>query len=125
MSFDENITRAMCVDLVRAVHGSMDWDIWSKKRLTYWSIFGDNIAAAAYTSSLAKWLSNICNTMSVRSVGRTDNERLAVEQLINSGNDKAVLRSLREETSIVILILRNEIDTTKNRKDSIQSDLLQ
>lgn len=119
---DENITRAMCVDLVRAVHGAMNWDTWGKKRLTYWSIFGDNISSAAYTSSLAKWLNNICNQMDVRSVGRDENERLSVEKIINSGTDKALLKTFREETAIIILLLRNEINEQK-QPQTTQSEL--
>lgn len=98
--------KQMVADLLLIVHLSMDWSVWGSKRLKYWDVFQENVAAAAYTDNLAKWLNQLCQRMSVLTPGRNEKARARLEEILNSGNDRALLKLLREETQLLVLMVR-------------------
>ncbi len=128
------IVHGMAVHLVGLIHLSMDWDVWGRRRLKYWEILQNNIAVAAYTDKLSRWLSNICNSMQIPKAGRNDEERRMIHAIITSGYDRQILRHLREEPHYVcveVQVNRQEIreaqaegDTTENTTDAIDKNQL-
>lgn len=121
---EDDLIHGMAVQLVTIIHLSMDWDIWGKKRLKYWEILQDNIAAAAYTDKLSRWLSNICHQMQVPKAGRNEADRQILYGILNSGHDKKILAHLREETHYIIVevqVLRQEAKDKepKNEKTKV------
>ena len=113
------------VDLLAIMHRSMDWDVWGSKRLKYWDVFQENVAAAAYTNSLAKWLDRFCNRMSVTTPGRNDADRTALNAILNGGQDKLMLKCLREETQLVVLAVRVAQQEKKEQAQAAQAKMEQ
>lgn len=98
--------KQQAADLLAIVHLSMNWDVWGTKRLKYWDVFQENVAASAYTDNLAKWLNTLCNRMSVLTPGRNEKDRVRLEEILNGGHDRAQLKLLREETQLLVLMVR-------------------
>lgn len=115
---EDEIIHGMAANLVMLVHLSMNWDVWGKKRLKYWEIFQENVAVAAYTDKLSRWLSNICNQMQIPKVGRNDEERRMIYELITSGKDREVLKHLRDETHYVIVEVQVNRQEVKEARDA-------
>ncbi len=70
--------------------------------------------AAAYTDSLAKWLNTLCARMSVSIPGRNEQDRARLEAILNSGQDRALLKLLREQTQLLVLMVRVSQQTKKD-----------
>lgn len=102
----EQMIHQMCVNLIMIIHLSMNWDAWGSKRLKYWDILQDNVASAAYTDKLSRWLTTICNKMSIGTPGRKEEDRNALLDIMSAGHDKAMLRHLREATQLCVLEVR-------------------
>lgn len=117
---EDDVIHGMAVHLVMLIHLSMNWDIWGSKRLKYWEILQDNIATAAYTDKLSRWLSNICNRMQIPKAGRNDQERQMIFDIISSGKDKGILRHLREETHYVIVEVQVNRQEVKEARETEQ-----
>lgn len=87
------------------------WPIWrgvdSAYKVRYarniWQQFEDNIRSAAYTSRLAPFYDALCRRLNVR-VRADEAER--VNAIIASGEDRAVLKALRDETTYLVLLVR-------------------
>lgn len=80
-------------------------DYKSRYRRNIWEQFENNVRSAAYTSNLGKFVSSICAKMQAK-VGKTGEERENAEVILNSGNDRALLKLLREETTLLVLMVR-------------------
>lgn len=113
------------VNLLMILHRSMDWDVWGSKRLKYWDVFQENVAAAAYTNSLAKWLDRFCQRMSVTTPGRNDGDRDALNAILNSGHDKALLKVLRDETQLLVLSVRVAQQEKKEAREHALAEIEQ
>ena len=116
---EDDMIHEMAAQLVTIIHLSMDWDIWGSKRLNYWEILQDNIAAAAYTDKLSRWISNICNHMQIPKAGRNEADRKILYGILNSGHDRKILAHLREEAHYVIVeaqVLRQESKEQKYKE---------
>jgi len=94
-------------DLVLILHRSMDWDTWGKKRLKYWEIYENVVTSAAKTTnSLTRWLNSVCSRMGIVAPGRNEADRTRLQAIISSGRDRELLKVLREEPQLVILLVR-------------------
>lgn len=91
-----------------------------------WGQFEDNIRSAAYTAQLSKFLEKITLRLNI------DIRQEYVEQVaavINCGEDRAVLKSLREETALLVLLVRaaneerREKYETKHKKGKDDADV--
>jgi len=102
----EQMIHQMCVNLLMLIHLSMDWSIWGSKRLKYWEIFQENVASAAYTDKISKWLSTICARMSIGTPGRKEEDRAMLFDIMSAGHDDAILEHLRSATQLCILEVR-------------------
>lgn len=114
--------KQQAADLLAIIHLSMNWDVWGSKRLKYWDVFQENVAASAYTDNLARWLNTLCNRMSVLTPGRNEKDRDRLEQILNSGNDRALLKLLREETQLLVLMVRVNQQVKKDARAAAEAD---
>jgi len=78
-------------------------DYKSKYRQNIWQQFEDNIRSAAYTSRLATWFDTICRRLDVQI---RPEHAAQIAQLFNARLDRAILRALREETTLLVLMVR-------------------
>lgn len=78
-------------------------DYKSRYRRTIWQQFEDNVRAAAYTSNLGKFINSICSKLQAQI--KADDSAEA-EGILNCGQDRALLKLLREETTLLVLMVR-------------------
>lgn len=93
-------------ELIFLVHEGIDWDVWGGQRLKrYWEALAERVRAATYAGpSLDLWWDDI--TLRISSEPKSSEHRSRVVALINSEDDKAVLRILRDKGSVLVLRLR-------------------
>ena len=101
-----NQAQEQAADLVMILHRSINWDIWGKLRRRYWTALEENLTGAAYTTSLPKFLNSICSKMSIDTPGRNAKDRQRLDEILNAGQDRAVLRVFREEVQLPVLTVR-------------------
>lgn len=68
-----------------------------------WQQFEDNVRSAAYTSRLTTWLDSVTRKLNVTL--RADALE-AVQSVIGAGDDRAILKALRDETTYLVLLVR-------------------
>jgi hypothetical protein len=81
-----------------------------------WGQFEDNIRSAAYTSSLARFFESLCRKLGISI--RADDTR-TVTGVLTSGEDRSILRALRDETTELALLVRLKND---ERKDALKKE---
>jgi hypothetical protein len=69
------------------------------------------VTSAAYTSRLGKFVNSVCSSLNIEiGAGERKKERQeyqgVAEQILNSGNDKDLLKLLRDETKLLVLMVR-------------------
>jgi hypothetical protein len=76
-----------------------------KKKYSYsiWQQFEDQIRSAAYTGLLSTFLSKITQRLGIEIEGKFVE---TIDGVIRSGEDKMVLKSLRDETTMLVLMVR-------------------
>lgn len=76
-------------------------------RMSIWQQFEDQIRSAAYTVSLSKFVSSLCLKLDAN-VGRNAEDRVHFDELFRGLNpqSKQVLKLLREETTLLVLMVR-------------------
>lgn len=87
------------------------WSVWRgipdaykrKYARNIWEQFENNIRNAAYTSSLSRFFTDLCSRLMV-SIGAGDSEGVA--HALTGGEDRAVLRALRDEATTLTLLVR-------------------
>lgn len=84
-----------------------------------WQQFEDNIRAAAYTASLSKFVSSICSRLGIVIAGE---DVAAVNGVLNVGQDRAILRRLRDEATTLALMVRLENDKRKAEWEARQTE---
>jgi HPt (histidine-containing phosphotransfer) domain-containing protein len=75
-----------------------------------WQQFEDQIRSSAYTSRLTTWLDDLCRKLDI-AIRAEYTE--AVAGVIASGQDRAVLSALRDETTYLVLLVRIANDERK------------
>lgn len=109
--------RTMAATLLKIIWRGVPAEYKKKYRLTIWTQFENEIRAAAYTSSLAKFINSICSRLQV-DLGRTDSERAVAEEILRTSDDRATLKMLREETTLLVLMVR--VDNEEKRYEWIE-----
>ncbi len=97
--------RQQAANLLMALWKGVPSDYKSRYRMTIWEQYENEVRSAAYTASLARFANSICLKLNA-AVGKTPEEREAIERILNGGNDREILRCLREETTLVVLMVR-------------------
>ena len=100
---NENHERAKT--LLAAIWRGIPADYKSRYRRNIWRQFEDNVRSAAYTSNMGAFINTLCAKMSAQ-IGQTNEERERAEEVLNSGNDRALLKLMRDETALLVLMVR-------------------
>lgn len=98
-------TRNKAADLLKAIWRGTPADYKSRYRMTIWTQFENQVRSAAYTNNLAKFINQLCLKLNA-DVGRTAGDRAEVELIANSGKDREILKLLRDETTLIVLMVR-------------------
>jgi hypothetical protein len=107
--------RKIAHDLLKPLWQGIPAEYKSRYSYSIWRQFEDNIRSAAYTSRLSLFLSRITERLGIQIADRYAD---AVRSVIESGEDRDVLRALREDTTLLVLMVRveNEERLEKKRK---------
>jgi len=89
-------------------------DYKRKYARSIWEQFENNVRSAAYTSNLGKMVNSLCGRMGVL-LGPTGETRVEAERILNAGHDRELLKLLREETTLLVLMVRV---ATQERRDA-------
>lgn len=108
------INRETAATLLKIIWRGIPADYKSRYRMTIWEQFENEIRAAAYTSSLAKFISSICSRLRV-DLGKTAAERAVAEEILKTADDRTMLKMLREETTVLVLMVR--VDNEEKRSE--------
>ncbi len=95
------------VQLLHILWRNIAPDYKSRYRMTIWDQFENEIRAAAYTSSLPKFVERISLRLG-SGLGRNAEERALAERLLGEMDAKDALKKLREETTLLVLTVRVE-----------------
>jgi hypothetical protein len=63
------------------------------------------VRSAAYTNNLAKFINQLCLKLNA-DAGKSADDRAEVEHIANAGNDRALLKLMRDETTLLVLMVR-------------------
>jgi hypothetical protein len=111
--------REITATLLKIIWRGIPADYKSRYRMTVWEQFENEIRSAAYTSSLAKFISSICSRLRVDR-GRTVGERAVADNILQTADDRSFLRMLREETTLLVLMVR--VDNEEKRNEWIEKN---
>ena len=103
----EQELRQMAANLLMAIWRGIPAGYKQQYARNIWEQFENQVRSAAYTNSLAKFV----NSLSLKfqaTIGVTPEEREQAERILNSGQDRALLKIMREQTTILVLMLRVE-----------------
>jgi len=99
--------------LVLLAHYGVDWSIWGPRRARYWDALMERVKAATYSGpTLNDWWSDL--TQSLTSNPRNPAERKDVTELLQYENQRAVLKTLRNQADITVLRVRVIAETRRN-----------
>lgn len=87
-------------------------DLKSRYRMSIWDQFENQIRSAAYTNNLGKFVNSLCSKLDA-TVGKNAEGRAQAERILNSGLDRQLLKVLREETVLVVLMVRIEMQARR------------
>jgi hypothetical protein len=110
-------SRELAATLLKIIWRGIPADYKSRYRMTIWDQFENEIRSACRTSNLAKFISSICSRLQV-SLGRTENERAVVEDILRTADDQQMLKLLREETTLLVLMVH--VDNEEKRNEWIE-----
>jgi hypothetical protein len=92
-------------ELLEIIWRGVSADYKSRYRRSIWQQFEDNIRSAAYTSNLGKFLDSLCLKFSA-DIGRNGEDRARAEAILQEADARAMLKLLREETTLLVLMVR-------------------
>ena len=105
--------RELTATLLKIIWRGIPADYKSRYRRTIWEQFENEIRSAAYTGSLAKFINSLCSHLQV-DLGRTEAERAVAQEILKSADDRAMLKMLREETTLLVLMVRVDNEEKRN-----------
>jgi hypothetical protein len=77
-----------------------------------WQQFEDNIKSAAYTARASEFLSKIVARLGITFL---HDDVKQVSELVASGQDKQLLKMLRDDTTLLVLLVRADNEERKER----------
>ena len=92
-------------DLLEALRRGIPKGYKSRYRRNIWQQFEDAVVNATYTNSLSRFVSRFCQAFD-SDPGGSSAERNKVLEVMQSGLDRELLRLLRRETTLVVLMAR-------------------
>ncbi|MFH1741492.1 MAG: hypothetical protein ABIH23_21000 [bacterium] len=100
--------------MLKAIWKGTPADYKSRYRRTIWAQFENQVRSAAYTNNLAKFINTLCLKLNA-DVGRNAGDCAEVELIVNSGKDREILKILRDETTLICLMVR--VDNQEKRDE--------
>lgn len=82
----------------------------SRYRARIWQQFEDNIRSAAYTATLSRFISNLCSRLGTKIRAE---DVATVQEIVHSGQDRTLLKLLRDEATTCVLLVRVENEARK------------
>lgn len=110
----------IAADLLTPIWRGIPSDYKSKYRTNIWQQFEDQIRAAAYTSRLGVCYDTLCRKLDVTIRAE---HAAAVQAVLTSGQDRAVLKALRDETTLLVLLVRVANEERKAEREADQASL--
>lgn len=96
----------MAVDLAWALWRGMDATYKRRYARVIWDQFQSRLQGEAMaTSNLGTFVNSACSKLGVTALGKAD-ELPALDAILQSGEDRAILRVMREETALVVVRVR-------------------
>jgi len=92
-------------DLLELIWRGIATDYKSRYRMTIWQQFEDQVRSAAYTSRLGTFINMLCLKLQA-GVGTRAEDREKVNGILNGGQDRALLKLIRDETTLLVLMVR-------------------
>lgn len=121
MSDEEAISKErIAAELLWPLWRGIPADYKAKYARNIWEQFENNIRSAAYTGQVATFYDNICRRLAI-SPRSEDSAALAV--ILQSGEDRTILKALREETGYLSLLVRIRNDERKAAYEQQQEEL--
>lgn len=96
----------LLIPLWRGIPG----DYKQKYARNIWQQFEDNLRAAAYTAKLSKFVNSVCSRIQIEIAAK---DVSAVNEALNATDERTILRQLREEATVLVLMVRLENDKRK------------
>ena len=97
--------RQTAATLLQAIWRGIPRSFKERYRRTIWEQFENEIVSAAYTNNLGRFVNSLCGRLDA-SIGTTVEERDECERILNSGQDRPLLSLLRQETALIVLMIR-------------------
>lgn len=99
------VTTEAVSELLMMIWRGVPGDYKSRYRMSIWNQFENEIKSAAYTSNLGKFVNSICSKLQA-TIGANKDERERAEYLLTHLDDRQTLKLLREETTLLVLMVR-------------------
>lgn len=112
----------MAADLLDAIWRGTAADYKSKYRRNIWEQLENNArSAATSTNDLGKFVNSLCLKMNGAMLGKTNEERQKAIEILNGHRDSALLKLMREQTMLIVLMVRQRNDQRREAyEDRIQ-----
>lgn len=106
----------MAAELLAIVWRGIPPHFKSRYRLTIWEQFENQVRSAAYTANLGKFVNSLCLKLSA-AIGLNAADREQADVILQSGQDRLLLKVFREETTLIVLMVRV---ANQERRDDIE-----
>jgi hypothetical protein len=103
------------LQLVAPLWRGLDPDYKGKYRRTIWGQFENQIRSAAYTTTLSLWYSRICARLPI---DLREADGAAVQAIVLGGEDRTLLRLLRDEAPTLVTMLRVENEARRAAQEN-------
>lgn len=115
-------------DLLEIIWRGISNEYKSRYRRTIWEQFENTVRAAAYTNNLGKFANSICLKLGAMIPAEMTKR---AEEILNSGQDKPLLKLLRDETTLIVLMVRvrnqerrEQWEQERVEKDQVWTDFM-
>lgn len=98
-----NESQEMAASLLDIIWQGISSDFKSRYRQTIWEQFENTVRANAYTNNLGKFVNSVCLKLGATIPGKHTAE---AEKILNSGQDRPLLKLYRDETTLIVLMVR-------------------
>ena len=102
-------------DILAPLWAGIPREYKTKYSYSVWDQFQDNVRSAAYTSRLSLFLSKITARLGI-SLNERDVKRVVAA--VSSGEDREVLRALREDTALLVLMVRTRVGEARAAREA-------
>ena len=91
---------------------------YKRKYMNIWEQFENNIRSAAYTSSLPKFINQLCLKLNA-DIGKNKSDRELAEKLLRELPERETLKAMREETTYLVLLVRVAVQEKRDEWEEL------